>query len=140
MKKKLLIICACLIVGLTGLRIYGAYRNEQTGADYRAEQALQEVSVQQREADEGEAKLSRKVGGALSSADAAPVIFDKMNHDSKVVQLKYYAQMEKRYSDNRRLQTLRLVRKTWLALTGTTETPDDWFKFLEAHTTTPAER
>src|SRR5260370_29697616 len=51
LKIKIFIIVAGLVaIGFSGLRVYGAYRTEKTRAITRAEHALYEASVKEKEA------------------------------------------------------------------------------------------
>ncbi len=44
-------------------------------------------------------------------------------------------EMERRYSTNRKLQTLAIAHKAWLVLIGAKENQDEWVNFLTEHET-----
>ena len=53
------------------------------------------------------------------------------------IDLKFYAEMESRYSTNRKLQTMAIANKAWLALIGATQGNEEWVNFLTEHETEP---
>lgn len=149
MKIKTLIIAVGLVaVGFSGLRVYGAYHTEKTRAITRAEQALYEASVKEKEAARlqttfntrlNEQRIVHTPSGRLEFAfpndEAFALLNEQMNLGYTAVNLKFYAEMESRYSTNRKLQTQAIAHKAWLKLIGATESQEEWVNFLTEYET-----
>jgi hypothetical protein len=135
-------------VGFSGLRVYGAYNTEKTRAISRAEQALYEASIKEKEAARiqttfkmrsNEQRIVQTPSGKLVFAfpadEAIALVNEQMNLGYAAINLKFYAEMESRYSTNRKLQTLAIAHKAWLVLIGAKENQEEWVNFLTEHET-----
>ncbi|HYU47328.1 MAG TPA: hypothetical protein VEK84_14250 [Terriglobales bacterium] len=105
MKIKVLIIIAGLVaIGFSGLRVYGAYHTEKTRAITRAEQALYEASVKEKEAARiqttfktrsNEQRVVQTPSGKLVFAfpadEAIALVNEQMNLGYAAIDLKFYA-------------------------------------------------
>jgi hypothetical protein len=68
----------------------------------------------------------------LSDSAFTAVLVSKIGHSDKALHLKWYAEAETNYAVRRKLQSKHLLRKTWMFLTGTSESTEDWMQFLAA--------
>jgi hypothetical protein len=147
-KIMILIIVAGLVaIGFSGLRVYGAYHTEKTRAITRAKQALYEASVKEKaariqttfETRSNEQRVVQTPSGKLVFAfpadEAIALVNEQMKLGYAAINLKFYAEMESRYSTNRKLQTLAIAHKAWLVLIGATENREEWVNFLTEHET-----
>jgi len=135
------------LIGFAGLRVYGAYRTERTRAIARAEQALYEASVKEKEADRAQGALealerSERIvetpsGPAFSVSfrEEKSLLDEQMELRFAAHHLRLYAEMESRYSTNRTLQTRAIAHRVWLVLIGATESQEEWVKVLTEHET-----
>jgi hypothetical protein len=150
MKTKTFIVVAGLaVVGFGGLRMYGTYRTERAHAITRAEQALYEASKKEKEADRVQRTIEERLASqrivetpsgpafAVSSREMLSLVDEQMALGYAAVDLKFYAEMESRYSTNRKLQTLAIAHKAWLALIGASQNQEEWVDFLTEHETKP---
>jgi hypothetical protein len=151
MKKLIAATLIVLVMGFSGLRVYGAYRTERTNAAARAEAARNEASIKEKEETElgnefnqrlAERKLEHYYSGTMAEfwtrqnreMDAdMKIAFAQGEAGVAAINLKLYAELEGRYSTNRKLQTLAIEHKVWLTLVGSTESQEQWVKFLVAH-------
>jgi uncharacterized protein YcgI (DUF1989 family) len=145
--KTTIIVVGIAVVGIAGLRVYGAYRTERSRAIARAGQALAEASAKQKEAErvrENAEALSRSTrivepptgpAFSVSPKEMFSLVDEQMELGYTAIDLRFYAEMESRYSTNRKLQTLAILHKAWLSLIGTTQSREEWVSFLTEHET-----
>jgi hypothetical protein len=68
----------------------------------------------------------------LSDSAFTAVLVSNLGHSDKALHLKWYAEAETNYAARRKLQSKHLLHKTWMFLTGTSESTEDWMNFLAA--------
>lgn len=66
----------------------------------------------------------------LSLSSSTAIIISNLGHSNNALQLKWYAVAETNYAASRKLQSKHLLQKTWMFLTGTSESTEDWMQFL----------
>jgi hypothetical protein len=145
--KRVIIVAGLVVVGFSGLRVYGVYRTEKTRAITRAERALYEASVKEKEEDRVQGILealnrSQRIvetpSGpvfAVSARETISLVDEYKQLAFAALDLRFYAEMESRYSTNRKLQTFAIIHNAWLALIGATENQEEWVNFLKQHET-----
>jgi hypothetical protein len=146
--KTIIVVVGIVLIGFAGLRVYGAYRTEKTRAIARADQALYEASVKEKKADRLQGTFEERLASqrivetpsgpafAVSSKETISLIDEQMELRLSAHHLRFYAEMEGRYSTNRKLQTVAIAHKAWLMLIGATENQEEWVNFLTEHETT----
>jgi hypothetical protein len=72
---------------------------------------------------------------AVSSREMISHVDEQIVLGYAAINLKFYGEMESRYSTNRDLQTLAIAHKAWLVLIGATENQEEWVNFLTQHET-----
>jgi len=68
----------------------------------------------------------------LSFSASTALIISNLEHSNKALHLKWYAEAETNYAARRKPQSKHLLHKTWMFLTGTSESTEDWMQFLAA--------
>lgn len=68
----------------------------------------------------------------LSQSAFTAVLVSNLGHSDKALHLKQYVEAETNYAARRKLQSKHLLHKTWMFLTGTSESTEDWIRFLTA--------
>jgi hypothetical protein len=114
MKKRIILMMVVAVVLLFGgLRLYGAYQNENQEAIERATRADQEAAqfVAEHNRIESQITASRRYSGQRW----VDVIHTMIAAD----EAREYAIYEWRYSANRKLQTKVIALRLWAFLTGT---------------------
>jgi hypothetical protein len=66
----------------------------------------------------------------LSHSAFDALLVRNLGHSGNAIHLKMYAEAEGKYAASRKLQSKHLLRKTWAFLTGTSESTEDWMRFL----------
>jgi len=69
----------------------------------------------------------------LSFSAFTALIISNLGHSGNALHLKMYAEAETNYATSRKLQSKHLLHKAWMFITGTSESTDDWMRFLAAH-------
>ncbi len=69
----------------------------------------------------------------LSLSASTAIIISNLGHSNNALHAKWYAEAETNYAASRKLQTKHLLRKTWMFLTGTSESTEEWMGWLVAH-------
>ncbi len=147
-----------LVLSVGGLRTYGAYQTETLNAAHRATIARMEAEAQ----DSRAAKLhldyqqqtladDRLFQAELRSASSPQAVLEvplgpragtmdieiaSEKCTDAAIALKFYAELEGRYSTNRKLQTKVIAHKVWSTIIGSpADSQEQWFQFLATHET-----
>lgn len=156
MKTFLAVGTVLLVLGVGGLRTYGAYQTETLNAAHRAAIAQMEATAQDSEAARLDVEYQRQAladeqlykaelhnAPNVQELNAVPVptnsmdvLTAKLKCQEAAINLKFYAELEGRYLTNRKLQTKVIVHKVWSAITGSpADSQEQWLQFLATHET-----